>query len=122
MIDFDSEGESFEDVMTLALALHERCERAGLPTFVKTSGANGMHVLIPLAGQLHDEGARQLSELLSEFLVVEHPKIASLERSISKRQGRVYVDALQNGHGKLIAVAVLCAGVARLRVDAVRVE
>jgi bifunctional non-homologous end joining protein LigD len=52
---------------------------------------------------LDHEGARQLSELLAQLLVAEHPKIATLERSIPKRQGRVYVDALQNGQGKLIA-------------------
>lgn len=103
VIDFDPKGAPFEDVMTLALALHERCERAGLPTFVKTSGANGLHVLIPLAGQLDHTGARQLAELLSALLVADHPKIATLERAIPKRQGRVYVDALQNGQGKLIA-------------------
>ncbi len=103
VIDFDPKGAPFEDVMTLAKSLHERCERAGLPAFAKTSGANGMHVLIPLAGQLDHEGARQLSELLAQLLVAEHPKISTLERSIPKRQGRVYVDALQNGQGKLIA-------------------
>lgn len=103
VIDFDPKGAPFEDVMTLAKSLHERCERAGLPAFAKTSGANGMHVLIPLAGQLDHEGARQLSELLAQLLVAEHPKISTLERSIPKRQGRVYVDALQNGMGKLIA-------------------
>ena len=103
VIDFDPKGAPFEDAMTLALSLHERCERAGLPTFVKTSGANGMHVLIPLAGQLDHAGARQLAELLSQFLVADHPKIATLERAISRRQGRVYVDALQNGLGKLMA-------------------
>jgi bifunctional non-homologous end joining protein LigD len=89
--------------MTLANALHERCERAGLPTFVKTSGANGLHVLIPLAGQLDHAGARQLAELLAQLLVQDHPAIATLERAIPKRQGRVYVDALQNGQGKLVA-------------------
>ena len=103
VIDFDPKGAPFADVMTLALALHERCERAGLPTFVKTSGANGMHVLIPLARQLDHAGARQLSELLSQLLVADHPKISTLERAIPKRQGRVYVDALQNGLGKLMA-------------------
>jgi bifunctional non-homologous end joining protein LigD len=103
VIDFDPKGAPFEDVMTLALSLHERCERAGLPTFVKTSGANGMHVLIPLAGQVDHDGARQLSELLAQLLVADHPKIATLERAIPKRQGRVYVDALQNGLGKLMA-------------------
>lgn len=103
VIDFDPKGAPFEDVMTLAHALHARCEKAGLPTFVKTSGANGLHVLIPLAGQLDHTGARQLAELLSAMLVAECPTISTLERAIPKRLGRVYVDALQNGQGKLVA-------------------
>lgn len=103
VIDFDPKGAPFEDVMTLARSLHELCERAGLPTYVKTSGANGLHVLIPLAGQLDHTGAKQLAELLATMLVAKHPQISTLERAIPKRQGRVYVDALQNGSGKLIA-------------------
>jgi bifunctional non-homologous end joining protein LigD len=103
VVDFDPKGAPFEHVITLANSLHARCERAGLPNFVKTSGSNGMHVLIPLARQLDHTGARQLAELLAALLVAEHPDLATLERVIPKRQGRVYVDALQNGNGKLIA-------------------
>lgn len=103
VIDFDPKGAPFEHVITLAQALHARCERAGLPAFPKTSGANGMHVLIPLARQLDHLGAKQLAEVLAALLVQDCPEIATLERAIPKRQGRVYVDALQNGQGKLIA-------------------
>ncbi|MFO0596057.1 MAG: DNA ligase D [Myxococcaceae bacterium] len=103
VIDFDPKGAPFEHVIELAQALHARCERAGLPTYPKTSGANGMHVLIPLARQLDHMGAKQLAELLAAFLVQDLPALGTLERSIPKRQGRVYVDAFQNGNGKLIA-------------------
>lgn len=103
VIDFDPKGAPFEHVMTLALALHARCERAGLPTYVKTSGSNGLHVLIPLAGQLDHTGARQLAELLANLLVAELPELGTLERLLTKRGGKVYVDALQNGEGKLVA-------------------
>lgn len=103
VIDFDPKGAPFEQVVTLALALHALCERAGLPTFVKTSGANGLHVFIPLAGQLDHAGARQLAELLTRLLEAEHPAIATTERMLNKRGGKVYLDAFQNGDGKLIA-------------------
>ena len=62
-----------------------------------------MHVLIPLARQLDHMGAKQLAELLAAFLVQDLPALGTLERSIPKRQGRVYVDAFQTGNGKLIA-------------------
>lgn len=107
VIDFDPKEAPFEHVVTLARGLYELCERVGLPSFVKTTGSTGLHVLVPLGGQLEHEGAKQLAELLSTLLVAKFPTIATLERSIPRRAGRVYVDAIQNGQGKVLA-APLC--------------
>lgn len=103
VIDFDPKGAPFAHVIELALTLHELCESAGLPNFVKTSGSSGLHVLIPLGRQVDHTGARQLAELLSTLVVHRHPGISTLERALPKREGKVYVDAFQNGDGKLIA-------------------
>lgn len=103
VVDFDPKGAPFEDVITLARALHERCERAGLPTYVKTSGSSGLHVMIPLGGQLEHEASKQLAELLAAMLVQDFPKLATTERVMKKRESRIYVDAYQNGPGRLIA-------------------
>lgn len=103
VIDFDPKGAPFEHVVTLARALHAICEGAGLPAFVKTSGSSGLHVFIPLAQQLDHTGARQLAEVLAQLLVAREPALATTERVIKQRQGRVYVDAGQNGQGRLIA-------------------
>ncbi|MBK6426841.1 MAG: hypothetical protein IPF82_11790 [Blastocatellia bacterium] len=43
-----------------------------------------------------------MSEFLATVIVKRLPDIATVERAIPKRKGRVYVDFLQNGHGKLI--------------------
>jgi bifunctional non-homologous end joining protein LigD len=102
VIDFDPKGAPWTSVVTLAQALHELCERAGLPSFLKTSGSSGLHVLVPLGGQLDTPGAKQLAELLAQLVVAAFPKLATVERSLSARGGRVYVDALQNGAGKLL--------------------
>lgn len=107
VIDFDPKEAPFENVIALALALHELCESVGLPAYPKTSGATGLHVLVPLGGQLEHAGARQLAQLLATLLVAQRPDLATLERTVGKRQGRVYVDALQNGQGKVLA-APLC--------------
>lgn len=103
VVDFDPKDAPFEHVVQLAMGLHELCESAGLPSFAKTSGSSGIHVLIPLGRQLDHTGARQLAELLATLLVQKLPAISTLERSIVKRSGRVYVDAIQNGHGKVTA-------------------
>lgn len=107
VIDFDPKDASFEHVITLARALKALCDDAGLPSFPKTSGSSGLHVLIPLGLQLDHAGAKQLAELLATLLVQAQPKIATVERTMKKRGGRVYVDAGQNGAGRLIA-APLC--------------
>ncbi len=89
--------------MKIALAIRELCEEIGMPSFVKTSGGSGLHVLLPMGGQLAHEPARQLAELLAGVIVARLPAIATTARSIAARGGRVYVDALQNGRGKLLA-------------------
>ena len=75
----------------------------GLPSFIKTSGGSGLHILLPMGGLLAHEPVRQLAELLAGVIVARLPEIATTARSIAARQGRVYVDALQNGRGKLLA-------------------
>ena len=103
VIDFDPKTAPFEHVMTLALSLRDLCDAAGLPTFVKTSGSSGLHVMIPLGQQLDQTGARQLGDVLAQLLVARHPQLATVERIVKQRQGKVYVDAGQNGPGRLIA-------------------
>ncbi len=103
VVDFDPKDAPFANVMTLALGLRALCEAAGLPSFVKTSGSSGLHVLVPLGGQLDIAGAKQLGEFLSMLLVARYPDISTQERSMNKRKGRVYVDVVQNGHGKVVA-------------------
>ncbi len=103
VIDFDPKDAPFQHVVTLALGLKALCDAADLPAYVKTSGSSGLHVLVPLGGQLDLAGAKHLAELLSTLLVAKFPDIATLERSVNKRKGRVYVDNVQNGHGKVVA-------------------
>jgi bifunctional non-homologous end joining protein LigD len=64
-------------------------------------------VLIPLGGICTHEQARLLGELLAREIVTQLPDIATVARVVSQREGRVYVDYLQNGHGKLL-VAPYC--------------
>lgn len=108
IVDLDPKEAPFEDVIALARATHELCETIGLPSFVKTTGSSGLHVLIPLIGTGCDfEQARVLAELLARVIAAEHPEIATVERNPKHREGKVYLDYLQNGQGKLI-VAPFC--------------
>jgi bifunctional non-homologous end joining protein LigD len=59
-------------------------------------------VLIPLGRQFTYEQSRTLGQLLARVIVTELPDIATITRIPSKREGRVYIDYVQNGHGRLL--------------------
>lgn len=102
ILDLDPKDAPFSDVVEIARTIHDVCEEIGLPAFAKTSGSSGMHVLIPLAGRLTYEQSRTLGQLLGRVVVAECPEIATLTRNPERREGKVYVDFLQNGHGRLL--------------------
>jgi bifunctional non-homologous end joining protein LigD len=102
VLDLDPKGAPFTDVVEVALAARILCERIELPLFVKTSGSSGLHLLVPLGRQCTHDQSRSLGELLARCLVGQLPGIATITRQVSKRDGRVYVDYLQNGSGKLL--------------------
>ncbi len=103
VLDLDPKEAPFRHVVEIARALKDLCDGIGLPSFVKTTGQAGLHVLLPLGGQLTHEQSRQLAGLLGRLVCDRLPRIATLMRAIDARGGRVYVDTLQNGHGKTIA-------------------
>jgi bifunctional non-homologous end joining protein LigD len=103
ILDLDPKDAPFAHVVQLARAIHQLCQRIDLPCFAKTSGGSGLHVLIPLAGQLTHTESRTLAQLLAQVVVRAHPDLATLTRALSQRAGRVYLDCLQNGHGRTIA-------------------
>jgi len=103
ILDLDPKGAPFRDVVAVARAIHRLCRKVELPCFVKTSGSTGLHVLLPLGGQCTYEQSRALGELVARLVERELPEIATTARAMSKREGRVYLDYLQNGHGRLLA-------------------
>jgi bifunctional non-homologous end joining protein LigD len=102
ILDLDPKQAPFTDVVKVAKVAKSLCDDIDLPCFVKTSGSSGLHLLIPLGRQCTHEQARLLSELLARAIVKEVSEIATVERMPHKRAGKVYVDYLQNGHGKLL--------------------
>jgi bifunctional non-homologous end joining protein LigD len=102
VLDLDPKEAPFTDVVRVAQIAHQLCQEIGLPTFVKTSGSSGLHVLIPLGGQCRYEEARSLGELLARVISSELPEISTLTRQVSRRGGKVYIDYLQIGAGRLI--------------------
>jgi bifunctional non-homologous end joining protein LigD len=102
ILDLDPKDAPFENVVKIALAIRELCEHMEVECFVKTSGATGLHVLLPLGNQLTYEQSRSFAELMAKVIVHDMPDIATTTRAVGKRAGRVYIDYLQNGHGRLL--------------------
>ncbi|HSM08595.1 MAG TPA: DNA ligase D [Gemmatimonadota bacterium] len=103
ILDLDPKGAPFSDVVRIANRLHRLCEEIELASFVKTSGSSGLHVLLPLGQAISYEQSRTLGELLARLVVEELPEIATVTRSVEEREGKVYVDFLQNRRGQLLA-------------------
>src|SRR3989454_1085148 len=102
ILDLDPKDAPFTDVVTVAKAVRALCDDIGLPTGIKTSGSTGLHVLIPLGRQVTYEQSRTLGGLLARVIAAELPDIATVTRQVQKRGGKVYLDYVQNGHGRLL--------------------
>jgi bifunctional non-homologous end joining protein LigD len=102
ILDLDPKGAPFGNVVKMALAARRLCREIELPAYLKTSGSTGLHVLIPLGRQCTFDDSRMLGELLARVLVTEMGEIATIARALDARDGKVYIDFLQNGHGKLL--------------------
>jgi bifunctional non-homologous end joining protein LigD len=105
VVDLDPKGAPFSNVVELALALRRVCEAAGLPSYPKTSGSTGLHVLVPLGRQVTYEQSRMVAMLLSKVVLLELGEIGTTLRKVEARAGKVYLDTFQNGHGRLIVGA-----------------
>ena len=94
--------DGFVEAIRVAHLIREALEGLELRSYVKTSGADGIHVLLPIARRATFKQTYEFAELLSRQLEAEHPGLVTTEWLKKKRRG-VLVDHRQNGHGKTIA-------------------
>ncbi len=102
ILDLDPKDAPFEDVIEIALAIRRLCRQIKLPSFVKTSGSSGLHVLLPLGGACTFEQSRSLGQLIAQIICRRLPDIATITRNPERRGGKVYIDFVQNGRGRLL--------------------
>jgi DNA ligase D-like protein (predicted polymerase)/DNA ligase D-like protein (predicted ligase) len=102
VLDLDPKGAPFTDVVKVARALHGILDDLGLPSFVKTSGATGLHILLPLGAAYDYEVTRTFARLLAVMGVEAEPEISTIARPLRSRGGKVYIDFGQNGRGQTI--------------------
>ncbi len=102
ILDLDPKDAPFRDVIEIALAIRRLCRKIKLPSFVKTSGSSGLHVLLPLGGACTFEQSRGLAQLIAQIICRQLPDIATITRNPERRDGKVYIDFVQNGRGRLL--------------------
>src|SRR5882672_5109299 len=101
-----SDGTEFSVVVAIAQALHEKLEELQLANFLKTSGATGIHIYLPVEPVYTYEQLRTFGEIIARTVTAEHPNLVTSERVVAKRPaGRVLIDVQQNAHGRPLAAA-----------------
>ena len=102
MVFFDVDPEppaTYKDATTVALLLKEKLDSIGLESYVKTSGKKGLHVIIPIVREHSFRETRAFVHKIGRQLAEEQKLVVS-EFTETKKPGKVFVDYLQNSHGR----------------------
>ena len=102
---------AFEKGKEVAFRLRELLRGMKLDALVKTSGKTGLHVFVPIRRTIDFDAAREVSELVGRHLMRKHPKDITLEWSVPKRTGKIFMDYNMNVRGKTLNVAYSPRGV-----------
>jgi len=96
VLDLDPKEATFEMVIRIARTVGKLLRGLGIVPYLKTSGSSGLHVCIALKPGYTYEQSRMFCEAVARLVVRDHADIATVERVIARREGRVYIDFLQN--------------------------
>jgi bifunctional non-homologous end joining protein LigD len=103
LFDLDpSDDVGFPETIQVALLVKQVLDTVGLESCVKTSGSDGIHVLVPIARRHTYDEAREFAEIVASALARTHRGLVTTEWARAKRRG-VLIDSNQNGEGKTIA-------------------
>ena len=102
ILDLDPKEAPFAHVVQVARTLKTILDELELPSYVKTTGSTGLHILIPMGRRYTHEETRTFARLLAVLTVDEVPEISTVARMLKGRGGKVYVDFGQNGRGNTI--------------------
>lgn len=104
IIDIDpSDTNTFDQVIEAAQAVKTILEKADVTGYCKTSGATGLHIYLPLQAKYDYEQVKTFAQLIAHLSQELLPNTTTLERSLSKRGPKIYMDYLQNRKGQTIA-------------------
>jgi bifunctional non-homologous end joining protein LigD len=103
LFDLDpSDDVGFKETVEVALLVKRALDALELESVVKTSGSDGIHVLVPIARRHTYDDTREFSAIVASALARTHQGLVTTEWTRAKRRG-VLIDSNQNGEGKTIA-------------------
>jgi bifunctional non-homologous end joining protein LigD len=103
---------AFQKGKEVAFKLRELLNTMSLEPIVKTSGKTGLHVFLPIRRTIDFDIAREVSEQVGRHLMRLAPKDVTLEWSVPKRTGKIFMDYNMNVRGKTLNVAYSPRGAA----------
>ena len=105
VIDLDPDKNTFDQVIEAAQEIKKMLDAIDVPSYCKTSGSTGMHIYIPLGAKYSYDQSQMFARLIVNIVHKQIPEYTSLERMIANRNGKMYLDFLQNRPGATIAGA-----------------
>ena len=105
VFDLDPSTDDVAAVRAAALELRALLEELGLPSWVKTSGSKGFHIVVPLDGTADMDVVAQFANIVGALFVRRAPDRLTQEFAKADRRGRIYVDTGRNGYSATFAAA-----------------
>jgi bifunctional non-homologous end joining protein LigD len=103
LFDIDPEPPlGFDDVIDVAMVVREQLEQAGILPYIKTSGKKGVHIVVPLIPGYRFSEVREFAHGIGKTIARQTPHVVS-EFPRSRDAGTIFIDYLQNAHGKTMA-------------------
>lgn len=102
VFDIDPSVDDFDRVIEVALVTRQLLLELQLDGVVKTSGATGLQIYVPIKPRYSFEETRKVNEFIAHYLSSKYPKLITLERMVNKRGEKVYFDYLQHWGGKTL--------------------
>jgi bifunctional non-homologous end joining protein LigD len=103
VFDLDPSTDDWDAVRAAALALRDLLEKLSLPSWVKTTGSKGFHIVVPLDGKSDMGKVAQFANDVCTFFTTLAPDALTQEFAKADRGGKIYVDTGRNGYSATFA-------------------
>jgi bifunctional non-homologous end joining protein LigD len=94
---------AFKQTCKTALWLKDVLDGLSLSSFIKTSGRTGLHIYVPIFRQLDFPAVHAAAKTICGYLLKQHPSEITIEWTVAKRTGKIFLDYNQNVRGKTLA-------------------